>query len=55
MNARIESRRISTELLLAGFDIAAKLWFRVCADVVLRVPQASVGLGRVDDGLSSHD
>jgi hypothetical protein len=55
MNARIESRRISTELLLAGFDVPAKRWCQVCADVVLHTPQASAGQGRVDDGLSSHD
>jgi len=54
MKARIESRRISTDLQLAGFDIAAKLWFRVCADVVLNTLQASFGQGRVDDVLGSH-
>ena len=32
----------------------AKLWFRVCADVVSHTLQASVGQGRVDDVLASH-
>jgi len=54
MNARIDSRRISTDLPLAGFDISAKLWFRVCADVVLHTLQASVVQVRVDDGRGSH-
>jgi len=45
MNARIESRRISTDLQLAVFDTPAKLWLRVCADVVSRTLQASAGQG----------
>jgi len=32
----------------------AKLWLRVCADVVSRTLQASAGQGRVDDGRGSH-
>ena len=83
MNARIESRGITTELLLEVFDIPvsfhrwtqetglsrweqetarralrraglleerrlgmpAKLWFRVCADVLMHALQASVDRG----------
>jgi len=54
MKACCESRRISTDLQLEVFDIAAKLWFRVSADVVLHTLQASVGQGRVNDGQGSH-
>jgi hypothetical protein len=54
MNARIESRRISTDLLLAGFDVPAKRWCQVCADVVLHTPPASAGQGRVEDERGPH-